>query len=174
MLELITGGLRPGAAEPLDPGLRQEILHHWQAVQRHTGQAFNFDNALPAGFVYDTEPASRAVVLIKQQCPASVLAFFSSVQEAFYVHKQDVTREAVLSELAAPYLDAQEFARCFHSPALTEATWQQFELSRRYGVRGFPTLLLDNGAETHLICHGYLPYSDVKSRLDSCLAIESY
>ena len=59
---LLLGGLRPGTTEPMTAALREEILHHWQAVQRRTGQPFLFENAMPAGCVYDTEPPSRAEV----------------------------------------------------------------------------------------------------------------
>lgn len=57
---LVAGGLRAGHGAALDPNTRGYILGHWQTVQQTTGQPFRFDDALPEGFVYDTEPACRA------------------------------------------------------------------------------------------------------------------
>ena len=61
-IKLVMGGLRPGSTEPITPEKRAEILHHWHNVQQMTGQPFKFEGALPEGFIYDTEPACRAVV----------------------------------------------------------------------------------------------------------------
>ena len=64
---LVLCGLRPGTTEPMTAALREEILHHWHEVHRRTGQPFIFDDAMPAGFVYDTEPPSRAVVAVARE-----------------------------------------------------------------------------------------------------------
>ena len=61
-IALMLGGLRPGTTEAISDESRAEILHHWHQVHELTGQSFFFDGALPAGFVYDTEPPSRAVI----------------------------------------------------------------------------------------------------------------
>ena len=71
-VELVLGGLRPGTKAPMGSAQREEILHHWQAVQRQTGQPFRFEGALPEGFIYDTEPASRAVVAISAIKPETI------------------------------------------------------------------------------------------------------
>jgi len=54
---LVLGGLRPGTPAPMTMTERADILQHWRAVHARTGQPFRFDDALPDGFVYDTEPA---------------------------------------------------------------------------------------------------------------------
>ncbi len=77
-LELLMGGLRPGTKEPMPATQRQEILHHWEAVNRMTGQPFRFEGALPEGFVYDTEPPSRGVVSTRLIAPEAVFPFFNS------------------------------------------------------------------------------------------------
>ncbi len=41
-VELLLGGLRPGTKEPMQSTQREEICHHWRAVQRMTGQPFTF------------------------------------------------------------------------------------------------------------------------------------
>ncbi len=97
---LMLGGLRPGTTEPMTTALRDEILHHWHEVQRRTGQAFVFENAMPAGFVYDTEPPSRAVIAVAEINPEATFPYFKSVQAAFYTQSQDVTQAQTLTTLA--------------------------------------------------------------------------
>lgn len=63
-VELLLGGLRPGTQHPMPSAQREQILHHWRAVQQQTAQPFRFEGAMPEGFVYDTEPASRAVIAV--------------------------------------------------------------------------------------------------------------
>ena len=68
-LHLVVGGLRTGSGAALDPSTRRYILEHWQAVTDATGQTFTHEGALPDGFVYDTEPACRAIVTARRLAP---------------------------------------------------------------------------------------------------------
>jgi putative protein-disulfide isomerase len=61
---LVPGGLRTGGSA-LEADHAAYILEHWQAVTEATGQPFR-DGALPDGFVYDTEPACRALVTARE------------------------------------------------------------------------------------------------------------
>ena len=63
-IALVLGGLRPGETTPMTPAAREDTLHHWHDVHTRTAQPFQFEGALPEGFVYNTEPASRAVVAV--------------------------------------------------------------------------------------------------------------
>ncbi|MBI3570502.1 MAG: DsbA family protein, partial [Gammaproteobacteria bacterium] len=75
-IALMLGGLRPGTTEPVTPKFREETLHHWRDVQRMTGQPFAFEDAMPEGFVYDTEPASRAVIAVAGIDPEATFPYF--------------------------------------------------------------------------------------------------
>ena len=115
-VELLLGGLRPGTEHPLPAAQRQQIIGHWHAVHRLTGQPFRFERAMPDGFIYDTEPASRAVVAVSKLSPDATFAFFRAIQSAFYVEQRNVTQASVLSELAVHVgLEAQTFLDAFES-----------------------------------------------------------
>lgn len=60
-LVLRVGGLRREQVA-MDEAGRSRTLSYWQAVHAATGQSFDFDTGLPAGLIYDTEPACRALV----------------------------------------------------------------------------------------------------------------
>lgn len=168
---LMLGGLRPGTTEPMTTELREEILHHWHAVQQRSGQAFVFENAMPAGFVYDTEPPSRAVIAVAEINPEATFPYFKSVQEAFYAHCQDVTQTDILSVLAeAQHIPAPEFLERFQSADVKAKTRKHFEQTRRAGVRGFPTILLQDAAGITLLTHGFRAFGELRPELEAWLA----
>jgi len=153
---LVLGGLRPGTTEAVSDQQRAETLHHWHEVHRLTGQPFRFEDAMPEGFVYDTEPACRAVVTAGELAPAGLLAFFKSVQSAFYEHGRDVTLSSVLTALAVEAgMDEAQFSTRFASEELRDRTWRHFRQTRQAGVRGFPTLIWQHDEQVQVLCQGY-------------------
>lgn len=169
-IALILGGLRPGTREPLSASGREEILHHWQQVQERTGQAFVFDGALPEGFVYDTEPPSRAVIALSELQSEATFSYFKSIQAAFYAEQQDVTDEAVLSAIAEQYgVEPERFQERFHAEAVAQKTYAHFYQARQAGVRGFPTVVLENDAGYRLLTHGYRSFEELQEPIDDWL-----
>jgi putative protein-disulfide isomerase len=171
---LVLGGLRPGESTPMTPTARDEILHHWHAVHERTGQPFRFEGALPDGFVYDTEPASRAVVTMGGLDPALIFPLFKAIQTAFYAEGRDVTQADVLAGLAAGLgVDRAAFLDAFDSDAARARTQAHFRQARQAGVRGFPTLIVQQGAQLHPVCNGCLPLDTVRDAIDRCLHAEA-
>lgn len=167
---LVLGGLRPGTRETLSPALREEILHHWGEVHRRTGQPFAFEGALPDGFVYDTEPPSRAVIAVGALAPETVFPYFRSVQHAFYAEQKDVTRSETLAALAERQgIEAASFLDRFESEEVKRATRMHFARTRRAGIGGFPTVVLQDETGYRLLTHGYLPWVEIEPAVDAWL-----
>ena len=170
-IALVLGGLRAGETAPLTPAARDDILHHWQAVHARTGQPFRFDDALPANFVYDTEPACRAVVAAGALDAASPFPMFQAIQSAFYTGGRDVTQGSCLAQLAAGLgLDAARFADLWASDTIRARTQAHFRQTRVAGVRGFPSLIVQQDTRLTPIASGCEPLETVRTRLDTCLA----
>jgi len=165
-IALVLGGLRPGETAPMTAAGREEILHHWHQVHARTGQPFRFENALPEGFVYDTEPASRAVVTVGGLDPALIFAMFKAIQTAFYAEGRDVTQPTVLADLAAGLgVDSAAFLQAFDSDAARAKTQAHFRQARQAGVRGFPTLILQQDSQLHSVSNGCLPLETVREAI---------
>jgi putative protein-disulfide isomerase len=170
-VSLIMGGLRPGTVEPITPAERDEIFHHWHEVRRRTGQEFTFEGAMPEGFVYDTEPPSRAVVAVAALKPGATLAYFERVQAAFYMERQNVTQPNVLAHLAQGVgVEADRFSQAFHSPEVNAKTLEQFRQVYDWGVRGFPTVILQHAEELSVLTRGYRPFEELQPTLDAWLS----
>ena len=156
-LHLVVGGLRTGGAS-LEPAKRRYILEHWQAVNEATGQPFTFEGALPEGFVYDTEPACRALVAARSLAPDCAWKLVKLIQQAFYVQGRDVTQASVLVELAETAgVPRIEFAAAFDSTEQQAATAADIAWVQDLGIAGFPTLLAERNGQLALLTNGYQP-----------------
>jgi putative protein-disulfide isomerase len=170
-LALTMGGLRPGTTQPMAAPQRAEILHHWEEVHRRSGQPFKFDDALPEGFVYDTEPACRAVVTMLDLNGVAAFPYFKSIQSAFYAEGRDVTRPQVLARLAsARGVAADRFLERFESPEIKERTRDHFRQTAEIGIRGFPSVVLQHGERFELLTHGYRPFEELNPMLEEWFA----
>lgn len=171
-IALVLGGLRHETA-PMTAAQREEILHHWHDVHARTGQPFRFDGALPAGFVYDTEPACRAVATMGGIDPTQVFPLFKAIQTAFYAEGRDVTQASVLAELAGEFgVDPAAFLLAFAGDDARTRTQAHFRQARQAGVRGFPALILQQDAQLHPVSAGCQPLDQVQAAIDRCLATE--
>lgn len=175
-LRTVVGGLRPGTGEPVDDEHREHLAHHWEEVARRSGQPFDHASLgegglLTGGWCYDTEPACRAVVAMREAGPGLVLPWFAHLQRAFYVEGRDVTDPDVLTDLGRSFAgeqgegsgpDPDRLAELLIDPEIAERTRADFRLSRRWGIRGFPTLLVRAGDELAVAAPGWVPYGDLE------------
>jgi putative protein-disulfide isomerase len=171
-IQLVMGGLRPGTTKPLDEAGRRTIREHWEHVQEASGQPFDFQFFEREDFVYDTEPASRAVVVVRRAGVRDPLSFLHLVQAAFYAESRDVTDEQVLADLAAQSgFDRGAFLQAFRGEKAKQETWRDFASAQHAGIRGFPTLIAGVGEGTPyaLVTQGYQPVERLMQSLGTWL-----
>jgi putative protein-disulfide isomerase len=170
-LALVMGGLRPFTTEAITPERANELAGHWQHVAKASGQPFTPvpDTAIhQPGFVYDTEPASRATVTVRSLWPKLVWRYFKAVQHAFYAEGRNVTEPGVLADIAESLGIARaDFAKAFASQEMRDATLQDFQQSQAWGIRGFPTLVAEHGDHLHLVGSGFMPIDALRTALSS-------
>lgn len=149
---------------------RDDILHHWHEVQEKTGATFKFEGAMPDGFIYNTEIPSRAIITVSEILPDETFPFYRTVQEAFYRDGIDVTSDKELVALARRHnVAADQFLEIFNSDDARVKTNGHFKKAREFGVRGFPTIILQKDERYHLVSNGYRSLQDVRSALDPLL-----
>ena len=153
----VMGGLRPSdRAPPLDEKLKQYLRSTWAQVEAKSGQPFAFGFLDREGWVYDTEPACRAVVAMRSLAPSAAVDFFSRLQTAFYAEGHDPTDDATYPELVEAFgVDADAFLRALPTDEIRDRTRADFAEAQRLGVSGFPTLLLREGARITPLTRGY-------------------
>ena len=100
-VKLVMGGLRPYNNENID-GMKDFLKEHWEHVYEASNQSFNYGILDDPDFIYDTEPPSRAVLVVRHLQPESELAFFKDVQTLFYaclLYTSPSPRDATLSRM---------------------------------------------------------------------------
>lgn len=165
-VDLVMGGLRPYNQEPASPEFREMLRGHWRHVATASGLPFSETALNSEGFIYDTEPACRAVVTARHMDASRALAYLKAVQSAFYRDGRDVTRGSELAALAAAGgYDEDTFHMLFDSPPMRDATRADFARTQRLGVSGFPTLGLVAGNQVYLVTSGYATDDVLEYRL---------
>lgn len=170
-LLLVMGGLRAFNTQVTDAAMKAMLREHWQHVADQSG--LPFDDALLArdDFVYDTEPACRAVVTARELAARSGTTDLSwplmrRIQRAFYAEGRDITRPDQLTACHEDVLAAGDagsarsagdaFAAALDSEAMREATRSDFAIVQRWRISGFPTLLAVAGEQATLVAAGYM------------------
>lgn len=155
-VDLLMGGLRPYNREPMSAAFREMLREHWNHVAQASGLPFSRTAIDRPGFVYDTEPACRAVVAARTIDSTRALAYLKAVQAAFYRDGRDATDDAVLADIAAENgYERRAFAAAIESGPMREATRDDFARSQSMGVGGFPTLALVRRGGLYLVTSGY-------------------
>jgi putative protein-disulfide isomerase len=160
-VEIIVGGLRAYHQEPITEQQKEKLLAYWGQVHETTGLPFNNEMLERPGFVYNTEPACRAVVTARMIAPHAALTVLQAIQQAFYADGRDVTNGEVLAEISAATLtaagvptDASDFLAKWAGEQAVLATHADFEQTKKWEVSGFPTLVLERNGELQLVTAG--------------------
>lgn len=170
-LQLVAGGLSPFNTKVMDESQKLAIKAHWKEVEKETGVTFSNQTMSQKDFVYDTEPACRAVVAVRETVPEMSLGYMHVLQKAFYVEGQNITQPTILAEVAEKIgLDRKNFEAAFELPSIKDATTDDFAMTKRWNISGFPTLLLKQGRKLHVLTIGYAKYDELMARLDEVKA----
>ncbi len=167
--ELVLGGLRPYNTETM-ADLGDFLKHHWEDVEKASGQAFSYEILQKTDFVYDTEPPSRAVYIVRKEHPEKALAFFKAIQKAFYLENQDTHDvNTYLSILQKMDLKIEDFESKFNSQESKKAVKQDFRRAGTLGVSSFPSIILRAGGMTTPIAVGFSTKDNMEERINKVL-----
>lgn len=168
--KLVMGGLRPNTKMPLDEQMKEALRHHWQDVEKISGQPIDYSFFDREAFIYDTEPACRAVVTMRYLKPEVEAEMAEAVQSAFYARNQDVTKAGVLAAVASQFgVEEDAFLEKFASEEMKEKMLQDFTIARHLQANAFPSLYLLNGTSLHLLSRGYRTYDGMSAHLQKAL-----
>ena len=174
-VRLVMGGLRAGNTTPMRDKDKAYIREAWTKVSAASGQPFDMSFFDREGFIYDTEPACRAVVVARDWgagAGESALAVKARISKAFYGHNRDVTNLDVLADLAAEAgYDRPAFLARLLAPDSKNAAFRDFLTSQELGVRGFPMLAAGSEETGYaLVTNGFRPIDGLAEALETWLA----
>lgn len=171
-VRLVMGGLRAGNTRAMTEKDRAYIRDAWTRVSEASGQPFDFSFFDRETFVYDTEPACRAVVAVRRLAPDKALAFLARTSRAFYGENRDTADPQVLASLGPEFgIEADRLAAEMLAADTRNETFRDFLTSQQAGVQGFPCLAA--GTETGgyaLVTSGFRPLDGLPEALETWLA----
>ena len=166
------GGLRAGGGDLWNAEFNAFLRQEWSKIAQTTGQPFGFTLLDAPAFNYDTEPACRAVVTAqllqaRHNLPVMMaLEFLAALQRKFYVDGQNPGETHFYADICTRLgLDVAEFCELFASATAKQQTQQHFMRSLKWGVRSFPTLLLEQHGQFIPLAVGYVTAEQLLSRL---------
>lgn len=169
-IQMFMGGLSPGNTRIMDEASKQEIRQHWQHVQQATGQPFDFEFFQRDDFIYDTEPASRAVIACFRLDSSKALSFLKTLQQAFYQFNQNITSSIQLVELAKEFgLNENDFKRMLNDPETSRITQLSFDYTRYLKISGFPALIGQTPVAHTVLTRGFQPYPQIEENINRWL-----
>ncbi|MEM9822332.1 MAG: DsbA family protein [Bacteroidota bacterium] len=172
-LQLVMGGLRPYNTETMKQ-LGDFLSKHWQHVAEKSGQAFNYEILNDHSFVYDTEPAARAVVVVRELQPGAEFSFFKLVQNAFYYENKNTNElETYLPLIAQIGMEEKDFVEAFASTEMKEKVRRDFEQAAGWGIAGFPSLIWQQGTKLNLLSNGYKDANTLIPQIEKLLALDT-
>ncbi len=167
----VMGGLAPDSDQPMSPAMQRHLQSVWRLIAERTGAQFNFEFWTRCQPRRSTYPACRAVVAAALQRDSAEAAMIEAIQDAYYMQARNPSDRDTLLELAAEIgLDPEHFARDLDADAVAERLQADFATRDRFGVQGFPSLILaPNGATGYAVAWGYSEAPDVIDRLTRVL-----
>jgi len=165
--EMVMGGLRPYNKETMSD-LSDFLQEHWKEVADRSGQPFSYDILKEESIVYDTEPACRAVALMRTLNPGQEFAFFKAIQKAFYKNNKNTNETATYLDLVEDFgVDRETFRQAFESEEWKAKIKEDFQYAATLGVRGYPTLVLQKGKDLYLLSNGYTKAKNVIAKISN-------
>lgn len=183
-LAVVLGGLRAYNKEVMPDALKSTLHHHWEEVTKRSGKPFGHGQFDREGYIYDTEPACRAVVTIRTHAAEHVLAMYHAIQHAFYENGRDITQTSVLAdvwqELREELVNSKTsgdvdfsraaFIEAFEGDSIKTQTRNDFAMVQQWGIRGFPALIAVVNGEAQLVANGYMEADDMLQRVQQVFA----
>jgi putative protein-disulfide isomerase len=183
-LAVVLGGLRAYNKEVMPTDLKNTLHHHWGEVTKRSGKPFGTGQFDREGYIYDTEPACRAVVTIRTFAAEHTLAMYHAVQHAFYAEGRDITQAAVLADvwqavenelidskiLGDARFSKDAFLEAFDSESIKVQTRNDFAMVQQWGIRGFPALIAIVNGEAQLVANGYMEADEMLERVQQVFA----
>lgn len=147
-LRTVMGGLLPGWAGFADKangiGQPSDVAEHWREVGEHSrmpidGSLWHTDP------IQSSYPPSRVFKVMQARYPGRESEYLRLAREAVFAFNRNIGKEEVLIELVNGMgLNGSGIVDEAGTEAAQELLEQDFALSARLGVRGFPTIVMAN------------------------------
>lgn len=151
------------------------IKDAYQEVEKLTGTKFGeeFLHKLmnDSQEIFTSVPPAMALALFRTQMPDKEIEFASRLQNAIYYQGLPPGDWATYGECARDFgLNAEEFTAKIQNEKLLELVGQEFKVVANWGIKGFPSVLLQKDNNAYLMARGYSDLEEMEEILEKVLA----
>ncbi len=170
-VQVLFGDLQAHTDEPLDQEDKDSMAVSWHRVQQETYLPFDFRFFTRNNFVYNTEPACRALLCVRLLRPVLSLEVLRAFHSAFYVDGLDLTDTEVLVHLVGLFgIRENLFLALFESEEIMDQMESEFSYVDEIGAVTFPSLFVQTERGIERLADGYVPLDVLEQRLLQVLA----
>jgi putative protein-disulfide isomerase len=147
---VVVGGLRTTGQMQWNSQSKTYLKQNWDAVQQTTGQTFNPKLLNLTHFDYNTYPACKAIVTVRELWGENAaFEYLSVIQSAFYTQGVDITSLEILMSYVRE--DKKTFESFYFSARAELLMQHDFSKARSMGANAFPSVVkIDE--DGHMIC----------------------
>ncbi len=168
--EVWTGGMVTGERVGPMGAMKSYIFGALPRLESTTGVTVSaaYRELLEEGStISDSEPPSRAFIILKETDKDRAVRWGSAIQQLVYVEGKDLNQPESYFKLAEEAgLSEEQFLQKWNDPAIATATQSEFEQMGKIGVRGFPSLLLLNNNQLYQVAYGYRSFDSISEMLN--------
>ncbi len=157
---LIAGGLRTSGQMEWNEQSKMYLKQNWDAVAKRTGQPFSTKLLNKPIFDYNTYPACKAIITVRELWgDEASFDYLSSIQKAFYAEGRDITSIDVLTSYVT--YEKKEFQAFYISQRAELLMQHDFSKARSMGANAFPSVVrIDE--DGHMVCmNGYRSLEEI-------------
>ncbi|MFK7933748.1 MAG: DsbA family protein [Saprospiraceae bacterium] len=170
--EVISGGMVTVEREGPIGEVAGYIKTAYLEVEKQTGVKFGegfLKNILEEGTtLFTSVPPAVALSVFKKEKPAEQIAFAAALQTAIYSKGIDPSDPVAYGQLAVDFdLDPNEFVRKMEEEEYQRLALRDFMQTQRWGVNGFPTVVIETGEQLAIIGRGYLDFESLERNFES-------
>lgn len=165
-VQVLMGDMYAYATEPLKLEERNSLALSWHRIQENTFQPFDYRFFMQRDYVYNTEPACRALLCVRLLRPVLLLEVLRAFHSAFFADGFDLRDTAVLVRIVGLFgINENLFLALFESEEIMQQMEDEFNYVERLGATTFPSVLVQREQGVEKIAHGYIPLDELEQRL---------
>ncbi|GAB3199821.1 putative protein-disulfide isomerase [Pontibacter aydingkolensis] len=165
-VQVLFGDLHAYTNSPLQQSEKDQLAVSWHQVQERTYLPFDYRFFRQENFVYNTEPACRAMLCVRLLRPVLTLEVLRAMHSAFYADGMDIRNPAVLARIVGMFgISENLFLTLFESEEIIQQMEDEFGYVDDIGADAFPSIFLLSNHGVEQIAKGYTELHELEQRI---------
>lgn len=165
-VQVLFGDLQAHESDPLQHEQKERLALSWHRVQERTFLPFEYRFFIQRSFVFNSEPACRAMLCVRLLRPVLTLEILRAMHSAFFVDNIDLKDTRELVRLVGIFgIPENLFLTLFESEEIAQQLEDEFAFVDSIGAATFPSLFLDTEEGPQQLASGYVNLLELEQRL---------